>query len=94
MQAIIVKCFGPTDSSPARIKATANAGSIIVSRHDTIEGVELDSLNMDKAMALVAKQLAKKFKWPGVYIGGGLPKGNDMVFVPMGDWDKFEVEKG
>lgn len=90
MQAILVKTFGPSANRGARIKAIAGAGSITVSRHDLIEGIDLDSISLDKATLLVAQKLAKKFGWIGTYYGGTLPNG-DRVFVSAESYDCFEL---
>lgn len=93
MQAIIVKAFGPTATRAAKIKAKCNAGSITMSRHATIDGVDLDSQNLDVAMIAVAKKLCEKLNWPGKWIGATLPGGNDMVFVAQDghDYETFTV---
>jgi hypothetical protein len=75
MQAIITKYLGFTETKPARIKATAEAGSITLSWDEGIS----DDANHWKA----AKAIIDKFDWHyGDYVMGGLPNSHGAsVFV-------------
>ncbi len=87
-QAIVTKYLGPTNTRPSRIKATASAGSIIVSCDSGI--------NQDANHAAAARALALKYGWHGRYVGGGMPEGNGNVYVcddPRRDGDGFTVEE-
>jgi len=55
MQAIKTRYIGPTNSKPARIKASCEAGSIIISwPHE---------LNVEDAHTFAAIRLIKKLNW-------------------------------
>jgi hypothetical protein len=82
MQAIHTKYIGPTDKRSSRVKATAQAGSVIL---------QWDSaLNSDANHKAAARALANKYNWSGTYCGGGLPDGS-MAWVCEDDRDSFEV---
>ena len=68
MQAIVTKYIGPTNHRGARIKATASAGSIIVSYE---YGTDTTGAHRVAAVAF-----CKKFDWPFDHIAGGLPDGS------------------
>jgi len=70
-QAIITKYLGPTNFRGARVKATAEAGSVTVSWD-----YELDP---PANHAVAAKMLAEKYGWPGTWHGGATAPG--YVFV-------------
>lgn len=73
-QSIQTRFLPATNHRPARIKATAYAGSVIVSydhAHDTAEN-----------HARAARALAEKFNWTGgEWIGGDTPDGRGFSFV-------------
>ena len=71
-QAITVKFLGPTDTRGARLKASAQAGSITIPFE---YGMPRELRNSDAAMRLCAK-----LGWSGELVEGGLPDG-DSVFV-------------
>lgn len=71
-QAIATKFLGPTNSRGARVKASAEAGSLTVS-WDYALGIEANH-------AAAARALALKLGWSGHWHGGGLP-GSGFVFV-------------
>ena len=75
MQAIVTKYIGPSNVRGARIKATADAGSVIVPKKY--------ELNTEDAHAYAALALARKFGWKGTLIMGGMPDktGYGYVFV-------------
>lgn len=73
MQAIVTKFIGPTNFRPSRIKATAAAGSIIIS-WDSSHGITSNH-------AAAAKALVEKLGWCGRWIGGGMPDDDGFVFV-------------
>lgn len=76
-QAIITKFLGPTNSRGSRVKATADAGSIIVSWDHR--------LNSDENHRAAAEALCVKMGWTGEFYGklhqGGLPGGSGCAFV-------------
>jgi hypothetical protein len=79
-QAIQTKYFGPGNVRGARVKASAEAGSVTLS-WDHSKGVEENH-------AAAAQALAEKFKWVGprygCLVGGALPRpasGYCFVFV-------------
>lgn len=71
-QAIQTRFLGPTNTKPARIKATADAGSVTVS-WDHSKGIE----DNHRAAALT---LADKFAWSRNLVGGSLP-GSGYAFI-------------
>lgn len=72
-QAIVTKFLGPTNSRPARIKATAAAGS---------HTMPWDySLNADANHQKAARLLVEKLGWDGEWTAGGLPDESGCVFV-------------
>lgn len=71
-QAIQTKFMGPTNYRPARVKAWADAGSVVVS-WDHALGVEGNH-------CAAAATLCKKLGWPVALLGGSLP-GSGYVFV-------------
>jgi hypothetical protein len=80
-QAIVTKYIGPTNSKGARVKATAEAGSITLSWDH--------ALNAGDNHRTAAEALAKKFHWPYErLIGGGMPNNSGYCFV-MFDRDGF-----
>jgi hypothetical protein len=75
VKAITVKFYGQTETKPARVKAEAEGGhSLTVTFHS------VDS-NEDPYRR-VARLLAIKLGWKGVYCGGTLPN-LDRVYVPV-----------
>jgi hypothetical protein len=83
-QAITTKYLGPSNVRGSRIKASAAAGSVIVSYDD--------SLNSENAHAAAAAKLAEKFGWTGKYYIGGLPDDRGYVFVCADDVPAFEFK--
>lgn len=71
-QAIVTRFLGPTNFRGARVKATADAGSITVS-WDYALGI---SENHERA----ALALAAKMRWGDAWKGGGLP-GKGYAFI-------------
>lgn len=80
-QAIVTRYLGAAGKRGPRIKATAEAGSVIL-------GYEHE-LSADKNHSAAARALATKFGWHGRWYGGGLPgnKGNVYVCAPFGGSD-------
>lgn len=83
-QAIVTKYFGPTNHRGARVKASAQAGSLTIPWDH--------ALNSDQNHENAAVALAKKYGWlnPRTYDGGtflprlhggGMPDGRGNVFV-------------
>lgn len=71
-RAIQTKFLGPTNHRSARVKATADAGTI------TIEWDHRLGIAENHRAAAVA--LADRFNWGGEWIGGSLP-GSGYAFV-------------
>lgn len=67
-QAIVTKFIGPTNTRGSRVKAVADAGSVVIYWNHA-HGPELNHL-------MAARALQRKFSWPGNLIGGCLPKAN------------------
>jgi hypothetical protein len=72
-QAIETKYIGPSNVRGARIKASAQAGSVYVPYDH--------SLNTDDNHAKAAQALADKWGWEGDMVQGGSPSGKGDVFV-------------
>lgn len=75
MQAIKTKYFGPTNSNPGRIKATAESGSITIQYPHGAPGIEA-------AHTEAARALMVKMGWTGTLIAGGVKDGYVFVFQP------------
>lgn len=71
-QAITTRFLGPTDTKDSRVKAFAEAGSVILNWDH--------ALNSDENHCRAAMALAAKFKWKGSYYSGGIG-GKDIVWV-------------
>lgn len=72
-QAIVTKYLGPTNHRGARVKASAEAGSLVVSwNHD---------LSEPENHRQAAEELASKYGWATSMVGGGLPDGRGYAFV-------------
>ena len=75
MQAIETKYLGPTNFRGARIKATAQAGSITIPwDHE---------LNVEGNHDAAARALVRKWGWFGSWIRGALPSGRGNVYVAL-----------
>jgi hypothetical protein len=72
-QAILTRYFGPTNTKPSRIKATAQAGSVTLSWN-----YDLDPSENHRAAALA---LAAKFDWTGPWQGGALPANGGFAWT-------------
>lgn len=83
-QAITTKYLGPTNHRGSRIRATAQAGSVVVSWDD--------ELDVNDNHLAAARTLAAKFSWPGRLIGGGLPSNRGNVYV-VDDSDADSLKK-
>jgi hypothetical protein len=77
MQAIITKYLGPTDHRGARVKATADAGTVTVSWDH--------ALNTEDNHRAAAEALANEYRWldggDWKLVGGSLPDGTGFAFV-------------
>jgi len=74
MQAIVTKYIPPTNHRPARIKATAMAGSVTIS---------YDYANYHEwPFRKAAQALCDKFGWDWEMTGGSLPDGS-IVWVKL-----------
>lgn len=71
-QAITTRFVAPTNRRGARVKASADAGSIFVPWDY--------SLGASGNHIAAARALAHQLAWPGVWFGGTLPN-QDSVFV-------------
>jgi hypothetical protein len=67
MQAIETKYLGPTDMRGSRVRAKAEAGSVIVPWDH--------ALSLDENHTRAAQRLATKLGWRGKWVGGTLPSG-------------------
>lgn len=88
MKAIVTKYLGPTNVKASRVKAYAEGGHSIVLQWD-------DGLSQGRNHADAAEALARKMKWSGCYVMGGLPCGRQNVFVNTDEHFRvaFTVEK-
>ena len=82
-QAIQTKYLGPSDVRGARVKATAAAGSIILSWDH--------ALNPDDNHKAAAREFAKRAGWDGAWVGG-VTKDGCYCFVQSSEPD-FTVAK-
>jgi hypothetical protein len=75
MQAIATKYLGPTNSRGARVKATCQAGSVVIAWDDADD---VDQNHMNAALAL-----CNKFAWAEDcnLVWGGLPNGEGNAYV-------------
>jgi hypothetical protein len=71
-QAIETKYIGHSNTRGARVKASAQAGSITIPWDD--------ALDTDGNHDAAARALAHKLHWTGKLVGGGLKRGNCYVF--------------
>ena len=86
MQAIQTKYIGPTNVRGSRVKAAAQAGSVILDWND--------ALNRDDNHRCAAKALATKLGWDyGEYISGTLPDGTDVWVCNCKVAKRFTVDK-
>ncbi|AKU93387.1 hypothetical protein AKJ09_00051 [Labilithrix luteola] len=82
-QAITTKFFGPTNSRGARVKATAQAGSVTI---------EWDyAIDSDENHTRAAIALCTKYGWRGQLHGGGMPDGRGNAYVFEGTEPDAEV---
>jgi hypothetical protein len=72
-QAIVTKYIGPSNVKGSRIKAKANAGSVILSWDG--------ALDTDDNHHAAAKKLANKFDWVGEWHCGALPDNSGNCYV-------------
>lgn len=84
-QAIVTKYLGPTNFRGARVKATADAGSVIIPWND--------ALNVDENHDAAARALAIKFGWSGRWYAGGLPSRDGNCYVMVSTSASFRVDK-
>jgi hypothetical protein len=73
MQAIRTKYLGPTNFRGARVKATAQAGSVTIHWDD--------SLDVDANHDAAAVALMERYGWTGSMVAGGSPDGCGNVYV-------------
>jgi hypothetical protein len=73
MQAIVTKYIGPTNHRGARVKATCQAGSVVIPYDYALGTYE----NHDAA----ARALLEKLGWCGQWFGGGMPDGTGNCYV-------------
>jgi hypothetical protein len=74
-QAIVTKYLGPTNFRGARVKASAQAGNIVIPWDD--------ALDMDENHAAAAHKFANGRDWLAysTLVGGALPDGTGYCFV-------------
>ena len=82
MQAIVTRYFGPGNVRGSRVKAKAQAGSLILDWDD--------SLSYEANHRAAAHALAARYGWRGRWVGGGLPSEAGQVWVNV-DSQAFEV---
>lgn len=88
MQALVTKYLGPTNYRDARVKATAEAGSVTLSWDHALDVTD----NHDAAaMALVRKMGWDKDCYPNRFYRGGLPQNNSHAYVYVFAADHCEV---
>ncbi len=75
MQAIETKYLGPTNFRGARIKASAEAGSVTVPYDH--------ALNVEGNHDAACKALVRKWGWFGSWIRGALPSSRGNVYVAL-----------
>lgn len=75
-QAIVTKYLGPTNHRGARVKATAQAGSVTIPWDDALDVAD----NHTAAAHVLCKRLEWPFS-PGTLVGGALPDGTGYCFV-------------
>ena len=86
MQAIVTKYLPATNVRGSRIKATCQAGSVILSWDD--------SVNSDANHKAAAFALASKLQWDGRWIEGVTVDQHSVWVLDTGDArDTFTVEK-
>lgn len=79
-QAIVTKFLGPTNNRGARVKATAEAGSVTIGWDH--------ARNIEENHREAAQRLAEKFGWHqrATLVGGALPGGGYcFVLIPISD---------
>lgn len=81
-QPIVTKFLGPTETRGRRVKAKCNAGSLTVDWADNLDPKENH--------VQVAKELAYKLGWTGMWSAAFLPSGG-CVFVMHDPEDDFGV---
>ena len=83
-QAIETKYIGPTNLRGSRVKATAQAGSIIMHWDD--------ALGVDENHTKAALALCAKYDWKGKLCAGALSNGRGNVFVFVDNNEVVEVK--
>lgn len=84
-QAITTKYLPPTNYLGSRVRAKAQAGTIIKPWDY--------SLDADDNHMAAARQLAQQLEWWGRWVGGSLPSGDGNVFV-LTQWGEGQSAKG
>jgi len=85
MQYISTKFLPATDTKGSRIKATCSfSNDSIIRSYDY-------SLDVEKAHAKVAIELAKKMEWDGEYASGGNDSG--YIFAFIGNSNVYSTEE-
>lgn len=72
-QAIVTRWLSPTNTRPSRVKASALAGSVIISWDH--------ALSAEGNHAAAAKALADKFGWRGYWFAGAIRGSSGYAFV-------------
>lgn len=79
-QAIETRYLGPTNHRGSRVKASAQAGSVIIHWDD--------ALNTDDNHEAAAMALCRKYGWKGSLIGGGNTRGDGNVYIILDGADR------
>lgn len=90
-QGITTRYLGPTNSRGSRIKAVARKASSWGPEMSLTEP-RAYQLNTDEDHTRVAKLLAAKLGWDGLFIAGGKPEEDGNMYVNMGVPEKVIAE--
>ena len=83
-QAISTRYIGPTNTQGSRVKAIARKREGNLSEISLADNWD-QSASVEENHARVAKLLAARMDWAGLWIGGGSPENSGFVFVNIGD---------
>lgn len=83
LRAIETKYLPATNALNSRAKATARKRSGDAPEISVMNNWDAGA-SVEENHARVAKLLAAKMKWAGLYVGGGLPDDSGFVFVNIG----------
>ena len=87
MQAIVTKVLPATDTKGRRVKATCEAGSVIVSYHDHRTGCRFDNEEFApyevRAHVRAISTLLERLDWSGEWVLGWLPRNHKETIVAV-----------